>query len=411
MTKVAGHIDITAIRKEFPVLGRAVHGKPLVYFDNAASSQKPLQVIDRIAEYYKNEHANIHRGVHTLSQEATDAYEKSRKRLAGFIHGEDAAEVIFTRGTTESINLVAATWGAQNLLPGDEVLISYMEHHSNMVPWQMICQKTGAKLKAIEVTDSGELDMDSFHELLSEKTKLVAVGHVSNTLGTINPVEYIIEKAHQEGAVVLIDGAQAAPHLKVDVRALDCDFYAASAHKMYGPTGIGFLYGKRALLEAMPAYQGGGEMIGTVQIDAFTCADLPFKFEAGTPNIAGGVGFEAAIDFIEKTGLENIAAHEHHLMQLAVAGMSDIPGMRFIGEAKNRAGVISFLLGDIHPYDLGVILDQLGIAVRTGHHCTDPLMQRFGLPGTARASFAVYNTEEEVAVFIAGLKRAQKILS
>ncbi len=410
MLPTPAHIDIEKIREQFPVLNRKINGYPLVYFDNAASSQKPLRVIERISEYYKNEHANIHRGVHSLSQQATNTYEEARKKTAHFIGARESAEILFTRGTTESINLVAATYGEQNLKPGDEVLISYMEHHSNMVPWQMLCSKTGATLKAIDITPAGELDMADFEKKLSSKTKIVAIGHVSNTLGTINPVKDIIDKAHQAGAVVLIDGAQAAPHLTIDVQKLDCDFYAASGHKMYGPTGIGFLYGKRALLENMPPYHGGGEMIGTVDIDRFTCADLPFKFEAGTPNIAGGIALGEAIDFIRETGIENIAAQENALLEYATGKMRDINGMRFIGEAGEKAGVISFLVSNIHPYDLGVLLDQMGVAVRTGHHCTDPLMKKFGIPGTVRASFAVYNTHEEVDRFINALQRAVKIL-
>jgi cysteine desulfurase/selenocysteine lyase len=403
-------LDIEKIREEFPILKEQINGKPLVYFDNAASSQKPISVIETISNYYLKEHANIHRGVHTLSQRATSKYEAVREQLATYI-GAESKEIIFTRGTTESINLFAATYGSENLKPGDEIIISTLEHHSNMVPWHMWAKKTGAVLRIIPVTDSGELELDEFEKLLSEKTKIVSVSHVSNTLGTINDVKFIIKKAHEYGAVVMLDGAQAVPHLHINVKDLDCDFYAASGHKMYGPTGIGFLYGKAELLEKMPPYHGGGEMIKSVTLFESTYADLPFKFEAGTPNIADTIALGSAIGFMEKYGIENIAAHENMLHDYAVSKMQEIEDIRFIGTAKHKAGVISFLLGNIHPYDVGVLLDQMGIAVRTGHHCTEPLMHRFGIPGTVRASFAIYNTKEEIDVFVQGLQRAQRMLS
>lgn len=403
-------LNISDIRKEFPILNEKVNGKPLVYLDNAASSQKPLSVINTISNYYLKEHANIHRGVHTLSQKATSRYEEVRDKLADWI-GAESKEIIFTRGTTEAINLFAATYGADNLKEGDEVIISTLEHHSNMVPWHMWCKKTGAKLRIIPISDKGELVLDEYVKLLNDRTKIVSVSHISNTLGTINDVKFIINKAHEFGAVVLLDGAQALPHTKVNVKELDCDFYASSAHKMYGPTGIGFLYGKADILEKMSPYHGGGEMIKSVSLEESTYADLPFKFEAGTPSIADTIAFGAAIDFLDKYGIENIAAHEKMLHDYATEELSKIEDIRLIGTADNKAGVVSFLIGDIHPYDIGVILDQLGIAVRTGHHCTEPLMHRFNIPGTVRASFAIYNTKEEVAVFIAGVKRAVKMLS
>ncbi|MFT4752986.1 MAG: cysteine desulfurase/selenocysteine lyase [Salibacteraceae bacterium] len=403
-------LNISEIRKEFPILKEKMNGKPLVYLDNAASSQKPLSVINTISNYYLKEHANIHRGVHTLSQKATSRYEAVREKLANWI-GADSKEIIFTRGTTESINLFAATYGAENLKEGDEVIISTLEHHSNMVPWHMWCEKTGAKIRIIPISDKGELELDAYVKLLNDRTKIVAVSHISNTLGTVNDVKFIIDKAHEFGAVVLLDGAQALPHTKVNVQELDCDFYASSAHKMYGPTGIGFLYGKADLLEKMPPYHGGGEMIKSVHLEESTYAGLPFKFEAGTPSIADTIAFGAAIDFIEKYGIENISAHEKMLHDYTTEELNKIDGIRLIGTADNKAGVVSFLIGDIHPYDIGVILDQLGIAVRTGHHCTEPLMHRFNIPGTVRASFAIYNTKEEVDIFIAGVKRAQKMLS
>jgi len=403
-------LDIQSIRKDFPVLNREVNGKPLVYFDNAATSQTPKQVIQSIVDYYENYNANIHRGVHTLSQEATEAYEKARHTLQTHLNAARPEEVILTSGTTHSINIVAN--GFTSLLKeGDELLVSAMEHHSNIVPWQMACEKSGAQLKVIPMNQKGELEMDVFDKLLSERTRLVFCNHVSNALGTINPIEEIIAKAHAVGAAVLIDGAQAAPHFKVDVQHLDVDFYTLSAHKVCGPTGIGLLYGKRSWLEKLPPYQGGGEMIAEVSFEKTTYADLPHKFEAGTPNIAGGIAFGAAIDYMNQIGFEAIAAYEEELLVYATNQLKQIEGVEFIGEAKNKASVISFNLRGIHPYDVGSILDKLGIAVRTGHHCAQPVMQHFNVPGTVRASFAFYNTKEEIDIFVEGVKTAQRMLS
>jgi cysteine desulfurase/selenocysteine lyase len=378
-----------------------VNGKPLVYFDNAATSQTPKQVIQSIVDYYENYNANIHRGVHTLSQEATEAYEKARHTLQAHLNAARPEEVILTSGTTHSINIVASGF-ASLLKEGDELLVSAMEHHSNIVPWQMACEKSGAQLKVIPMNKKGELEMDVFDKLLSERTRLVFCNHVSNALGTINPIEEIITKAHAVGAAVLIDGAQAAPHFKVDVQHLDVDFYTLSAHKVCGPTGIGLLYGKRSWLEKLPPYQGGGEMIAEVSFEKTTYADLPHKFEAGTPNIAGGIAFGAAIDYMNQIGFEAIAAYEEELLVYATDQLKQIEGIEFIGEAKNKASVISFNLRGIHPYDVGSILDKLGIAVRTGHHCAQPVMQHFNVPGTVRASFAFYNTKEEIDIFVEG---------
>jgi len=403
-------LNIQSIRKDFPVLNRQVNGKPLVYFDNAATSQTPKQVIQSIVNYYENYNSNIHRGVHTLSQEATDAYEKARQTLQAHLNVARPEEVILTSGTTHSINIVASGF-ASLLKEGDELLVSAMEHHSNIVPWQMACEKTGAMLKVIPMNSMGELEMDVFDQLLSERTRLVFCNHVSNALGTINPIEEITTKAHAVGAAVLIDGAQAAPHFKVDVQKLDVDFYTLSAHKVCGPTGIGLLYGKRSWLEKLPPYQGGGEMIAEVSFEKTTYADLPHKFEAGTPNIAGGIAFGAAIDYMNQIGFEAIAAYEEELLVYATNQLKQIEGMEFVGEAKNKASVISFNLKGIHPYDVGSILDKLGIAVRTGHHCAQPVMQHFNVPGTVRASFAFYNTKEEIDIFVEGVKTAQRMLS
>jgi cysteine desulfurase/selenocysteine lyase len=408
MTAIAQHkivLDLEKVRKDFPILSRKVNGKPLVYFDNAASSQKPQSVIDATDKYYSYENANIHRGVHTLSQEATSAYEVVREKVRAFINADKSHEIIFTKGTTDSINLVAFSFGRTHVNEGDEVLISAMEHHSNIVPWQMICEEKKAKLKVIPINDNGELMMDEFRKLLSKKTKIVAITHISNSLGTVNPVKEIIAAAHEKGIPVLIDGAQAIHHTAVDVKDLDCDFYAFSAHKMYGPTGVGVLYGKEELLNSIPPYQGGGDMIKTVTFEKTTYNELPHKFEAGTPNIAGGIAFGAAIDYINSLGIENIAAYEQELTEYALEQLNTVPGIKFIGNAKERASVISFLLDNIHPYDAGVILDKMGIAVRTGHHCTQPLMDRFKIPGTVRASFAFYNTKEEVDVLVRGLHK------
>lgn len=404
-------IDIQKIRAQFPILNQEIHGKPLIYFDNGASSQKPQAVIDALVKYYTHDHANVHRGVHTLSQRATDQFEEVRRKTQRFINAAHDHEVIFTRGTTEAINLVASSFSKLFLNEGDEIIISTMEHHSNIVPWQMVCDEYGAVLKVIPIDEKGQIIMDRFDELLTSNTKMVAVNHVSNTLGTINPIEEIIYKAHKVGAAVLIDGAQSSPHIKIDVQDLDADFYCFSSHKMYGPTGIGVLYGKEEWLNDMPPYHGGGEMIESCTFEETTYNVLPFKFEAGTPNIADTIAFGAAIDWMNEVDIENIAAWEHELLEYATAKLSEIEGIRFIGQAENKASVISFLVGDIHPYDMGTILDQLGIAVRTGHHCTQPLMDNYQIPGTVRASFAVYNTKEEIDQFVAAVKRAVMMLS
>jgi cysteine desulfurase/selenocysteine lyase len=398
-------LDIQNIRAQFPALHQEVNGRPLVYFDNGATSQKPQMVIDAITHYYSKENSNIHRGVHFLSQQATDKYETAREAVRRFINADSIEEIIITRGTTEAINLVSSCLARSLFKTGDEIIISAIEHHSNIVPWQMACEQSGAILKVIPVLDSGELDMDAYRDLLNEKTKLVAVNHISNALGTINPIAEMIPLAHAKGALVLIDGAQAVPHAKVDVQALNADFYCFSAHKMYGPTGVGILYGKKEILEKMPPYHGGGEMIKEVTFEVSTYNELPFKFEGGTPNIAGGIGLEAAIRFMEEVGVENIANQEAELLAYATQKLKAVGGIRFIGEAKNKAGLVSFLMEGIHPYDAGIILDKLGIAIRTGHHCAQPVMARFGIPGTMRASFAVYNTKEEIDVFIAGIER------
>ncbi len=402
--------DVQAIRQHFPVLNRVVKGKPLVYFDNAATTQKPQVVIDALADYYKNYNANIHRGIHSLAEEATAAYEATRDTVQKFIHAKEREEIIFTRGVTESINLVAYTWARTNLKAGDEIIISCMEHHSNIVPWQLIGEMTGAKLKVIPVNDSGELIMEEFHQLLTEKVKLVSVVHASNSLGTINPVKEIIDAAHKVGAVVMIDGAQSTVHLDIDVQELDCDFFAISSHKVYGPTGIGVLYGKRALLEAMPPFMGGGEMIKDVSFEKTTWNDLPYKFEAGTPNIADTVALKAALDFVSGIGKATIRQHEDALLKYATEQLQSIDGIRLIGTAKQKVSVASYVVEGVHPQDLGILLDNQGVAVRTGHHCTQPLMNRFGIPGTTRASFAMYNSKEEIDVMIAGLHKAIKLL-
>jgi len=403
-------IDIQAIRKQFPLLEREMNGKPIVFLDNAASSQKPDVVVNAIERYYEHSHANVHRGVYGLSQEATDAFELGREKVRRFLNATSTDEIIFTKGATDSLNLVASSFGKHFLKAGDEVVISTMEHHSNIVPWQMICESTGAKLRVIPINENGEILVDEYEQLLNEKTKIVAVVHVSNTLGTINPIETIIEKAHALNIPVLIDGAQATPHMKIDVQALDVDFYAFSAHKVYGPTGMGVLYGKRKWLDLIPPYQGGGEMIATVSFEKTTYNDLPYKFEAGTPNIAGSVALGAAIDFVEEIGQDNIAQHEAELLAYATEKLARIEGLRIIGTAENKASVVSFLVDGVHPYDLGTILDKQGIAVRTGHHCTQPLMDRFGIPGTVRASFAIYNTMEEIDKLAEGVERAVNLL-
>ena len=403
-------LNIENIRKDFPILSRKVNGKPLVYLDNAATSQTPKQVIDSIVEYYSNFNANIHRGVHTLSQEATDKYEAARHTIQKHFNAAKAHEIIFTSGTTHSINLVANGFSAL-LKKEDEIIVSALEHHSNIVPWQMLCERTGATLKVIPMNLEGELIMSEYDKLLSENTKLVFVNHISNALGTINPIEEIIQKAHHVGAAVLIDGAQACPHIKPDVEALDVDFYVASAHKMCGPTGVGMLYGKEDWLNKLPPYQGGGEMIAEVTFEKTTYADLPHKFEAGTPNICGGIAFGTAIDYMNHIGFDNIATYEHELLIYATEKLLDIEGLKIYGTSKNKTSVISFNLEGIHPYDVGTILDKLGIAVRTGHHCTQPIMDFYKIPGTVRASFAFYNSESEVDALVEGVRKAKMMLS
>ena len=403
-------LDIQKIRADFPILSEKVNGKPLVYFDNGATSQKPQIVIDAEAEYYQEINANIHRGVHTLSQLATDAYEISRVKIQHHINAKFSHEVLFTSGTTHGINLVTNGF-ASILKPGDEVVVSSLEHHSNIVPWQMLCERTGATLKVIPMNEDGELIMDDFDALLSEKTKVVTVNHISNALGIINPIKYIIEKAHAVGAAVLIDGAQAVPHLKPDVQDLDCDFYAFSGHKMCGPTGTGILYGKEDWLNKLPPYQGGGEMIKEVTFEKTTYADLPHKFEAGTPNIAGGIVLGTAVDYLNNIGFHNIQKYEEHLLEHATKRLLEIEGLKIYGTGKNKASVVSFNIDGIHPYDIGSIIDKLGIAVRTGHHCAQPIMNFFCIPGTIRASFSFYNTKEEIDVMVEAVKKAKTMLS
>lgn len=402
--------DAEAIRREFPILQDDMNGRPLVFLDSAASSQKPRMVMEALDHYYAHLNANVHRGVYKLSQEATNAHEHGREVARRFIGAASSREVLFTRGTTEGINLVAQCYGRKYFREGDEILISGMEHHSNIVPWQMIAEQTGAVLRVIPVTDRGELDMGAFHQLLNQRTKMVAVVHVSNTLGTINPVKKIIRAAHQLDVPVLVDGAQATPHMRVDVQDLDADFYVFSGHKIFGPTGIGILYGKEAYLEAMPPYQGGGEMIKTVTFEKTTYNELPFKYEAGTPDISGSVALGVAMDYIEQIGYEAIQAHEQDLLEYATEQLQQIDGIRFVGEAEHKASVISFLLEGTHPYDVGTLLDKLGIAVRTGHHCTQPLMDHYGIPGTVRASFAVYNNRMDVDRLVEGVDRAARML-
>lgn len=404
-------MNVTEIRKQFPILQRTVKGKPLVYFDNAATAQKPQQVIEALSHYYSHYNANIHRGIHTLAEEATMAYEATRVAVMEFVNATSADEIIFTRGTTEAINLVAQTWGRQNIGAGDEILISGMEHHSNIVPWQILCEEKGAILKVIPVAEDGSLDLKVFKELLTERVKLLSIVHVSNALGTVNPLKGVIAAAHAIGAKVLVDGAQSAVHLDIDVQELDCDFFAFSGHKVYGPTGVGALYGRRELLESMPVFQGGGEMIKEVSFEKTTYADLPYKYEAGTPNIADTIALKAALDFITGLGKSNIRMHEQELLDYATAQLKNIPGLRIIGEAPHKVSLASFIIESVHPGDLGVLLDNMGIAVRTGHHCTQPLMKRFAIPGTVRASFAVYNQLEEIDVLIAGLQKAVRMLS
>lgn len=403
-------LDIENIRRKFPALELTVQEHPLVYFDNTATSQTPSLVLDDILDSYTHRKANVHRGVHTLSQIATDRQEQTRRRVCKYLNAESIEEIIFTRGTTEAINLVAASYG--QLIPeGSEIILTVMEHHSNIVPWQLLAGRRGLKIRVVDCSEEGVLDLEQYKSLFNEKTAFAAFCHISNVLGTVNPVKEMAAIAHSHGVPVLVDGAQASPHLHIDVRDLGCDFYAFSSHKMYGPTGVGILYGRKELLEKMPPYQGGGEMIGHVSFSGTTYADLPFKFEAGTPDFVDIAAFDKALDFIEETGIEAIEAHELDLLRYATERMiSEVPGVRIFGTAPHKSAVLSFLIGDVHPYDVGVLLDGLGIAVRTGHHCAQPLMERYGIPGTVRASFAVYNTKEEVDVFIAAMKRISKIL-
>ncbi|HTD94285.1 MAG TPA: cysteine desulfurase [Chitinophagaceae bacterium] len=410
-TLIQPALDVIAIRTQFPILAREVKGWPLIYLDNAATSQKPQVVIDALVHYYSNYNANIHRGIHTLAEEATAAFEDTRETVRKFIGAGSREEIIFTRGTTEGINLVAYTWGRQNIGAGDEIIISSMEHHSNIVPWQVLCEEKGAKLRVIPINDNGELVMEEFERFLSPKTKLVSIVHVSNALGTVNPVKEIVRKSHDAGALVFVDGAQSAVHLDIDVQEMDCDFFAFSAHKLYGPTGVGVLFGKKHLLESMPVFQGGGEMIKEVTFEKTTYNDPPYKFEAGTPNIADTIAFKTAIDFIASIGKENIREHENQLLSYATTQLEGIPGLRIIGTARKKVSVLSFVVDKVHPQDLGILLDNRGIAVRTGHHCAQPLMQCFGIPGTTRASFAVYNTMEEIDELVKGLQKAIKLLA
>ena len=409
--EIAAGFDVQKVREDFPVLKQTIHGMPLVYLDSAATAQKPFAVIDAIRKFHEVDCANIHRGVHELSQRSTAAYEETRSKARRFLNARYKNELIFVRGTTEGINLVASSWGRHNVKAGDEIVISAMEHHSNIVPWQMLCEEQGAKLRVIPMNGRGELILEEYEKLLNPRTRMVAVAHVSNALGTINPVRQIIEMAHQAGALALIDGAQAAPHMKVDVQALDADFYAFSGHKVCGPTGIGILYGKTKLLNAMPPYQGGGDMIRTVTFEKTTYNDLPYKFEAGTPNIAGGIGLGAALDYLTNIGMERIAAYEHELLLYGAERLSRIPGLRIVGTAKEKAAVLSFVMEGIHPHDIGTVLDRQGIAVRTGHHCAQPVMDWFGIPATTRASLAFYNTMGEIDALAAGIQKVKELFS
>jgi cysteine desulfurase/selenocysteine lyase len=406
-----GGFDVDKVRADFPILNRQVHGHPLVYLDNAATTQKPQVVLDAMSRYYTRSNANIHRGVHLLSESATEAYEGSRNTVQGFLNAADSSEIIFVRGTTEAINLVAQTYGRRHVGSGDEIVISEMEHHSNIVPWQILCEEKGARLRIAPINDDGEMLLEEFERLLNAKTKFVSVVHISNVLGTVNPIRQIVQMAHQWNVPVMVDGAQAVLHGKVDVRDLDCDFYAFSGHKIYGPTGIGVLYGKHALLDAMPPYQGGGDMIQSVTFEKTLYNRLPYKFEAGTPHMAGAVGLAAAIDYVSKIGLDAIAAYEQDLLACGTTALNAVHGLRLIGTAKEKAGVLSFVLEGIHPHDIGTILDRQGIAIRTGHHCAQPLMQRFGIPATARASLAVYNTTDELDVLVAGVYKLKEVFA
>ena len=404
-------LDVTKIREDFPVLRQSVHGKSLVYLDSAATAQKPYAVIDAVRRFHEVDCANIHRGVHELSQRSTAAYEKTRSTAVRYFNASSESELIFVRGTTEAINLVAQSWGRRNVKAGDEIIISALEHHSNIVPWQMLCEEQGAVLRFIPIDDRGDLILEAYEKLLNARTRMVAVSHVSNALGTINPVRPIIEMAHAMGALVLIDGAQAVPHMSVDVRALDADFYAFSGHKLFGPTGVGMLYGKAELLESMRPYQGGGDMIKTVTLEKTTYNDLPYKFEAGTPNIAGGIGLGAAFDYVSDVGLDAVAAYENELLVYGTELLEQIPGLRIIGTAREKASVLSFVMEGIHPHDIGTVLDRMGIAVRTGHHCAQPVMDRFGIPATTRASLAFYNTPAELDRLAAGLQKIAEMFA
>jgi cysteine desulfurase/selenocysteine lyase len=403
--------DLAAVRRDFPILGTTVHGKPLVYLDNAASAQKPRAVIEAERRLYEEYYSNIHRGVHQLSVRSTEAYEAARARVQRFLGAREAREIVFTRGTTEAVNLVAQTLGRSRVREGDEVLITGLEHHSNIVPWQMLCEEKGARLRVAPITDAGEVDLEAFARLLGERTRIVSVAHVSNALGTVNPVRRMVELAHARGVPIFIDGAQGAPHLPLDVRELDCDFYAFSGHKLYGPSGIGVLYGKAALLEAVPPYQGGGDMIASVTFEKTTYNVIPHKFEAGTPNIAGAVGLGAAIDYLNGLGLPSVASHEDELLAYATRALSEVPGLRIIGTAREKVAVISFVLDGIHPHDVGTVLDHEGIAVRTGHHCAQPVMERFGLPATARASLGCFNGSEDIDALVRGVHRVREFFA
>ena len=403
--------DVEAVRQDFPVLHQDVHGKPLAYLDSAASAQRPSQVIEAMAEYYRRDHANVHRGVHTLSQRATEAFEGAREKISAFINAQSSREVIFTRGTTEAINLVAQSWGRTNVGAGDEIVISHLEHHANIVPWQMLCEQTGATLKVIPMTPSGEIDLVAAESIIGPRTRLLAFGHVSNALGTIHPVASLVKLARAAGALVLLDGAQGVPHMRVDVQALDCDFYAFSGHKLFGPTGIGVLWGREALLRAMPPWQGGGDMILSVSFEKTTYNDLPWKFEAGTPHIAGAIGLGAAIDYLEQIDFDAAAAWEQELLHYGTATLGSLDGLRIIGTAPHKAAVISFALEGVHPHDIGTIVDHAGIAIRTGHHCAMPVMEYYGVPATARASFAFYNTKDEIDRLAAALLQAREVFA
>jgi cysteine desulfurase/selenocysteine lyase len=410
-TAAPSRFDVARVRKEFPILAREVHGQPLVYLDNAATTQNPRAVIDALVRYYTEHNANIHRGVHYLSEAATQAHENARRTVQRFVNAREAREIVFTRNATEGINLVAQSVGQAHVGEGDEIVITGMEHHSNIVPWQMLCERTGARLKVVPITVEGELVSEEVERLIGPRTKLVAVVHLSNSLGTVNPVERIIELAHQHDAAVLVDGAQSAYHLPIDVQALDCDFYVATGHKLYGPTGIGLLYGKAERLDEMPPYQGGGDMISSVTFEKTTYNELPYKFEAGTPHIAGAIGLAAAIDYLTGVGLDQVAAHERDLLAYGTSALGQVPGLRLVGTAANKASILSFVMDGVHPHDIGTIVDQMGVAIRTGHHCTQPVMDRMGIPATARASLAMYSTRGDIDALVAAVGRAREVFA